>query len=314
MTKEIVIKSYKGFDKNMKCRGFQYEVGKEYECDAAKVCEKGFHACEYPLDIFIYYYPATSVFHEVEQSGEFDRNKDDSKIASTKIKIGAQMDVSDMIKAAFEYITERCTNKQEGGKHSALQLSSRGYLQGCEMSALQGGDYSALRGGDQSALQAGHMSALQGGSMSAIQGGYMSALQGGDSSALRGGDHSALQAGGSSALQAGNMSALRGGYMSALQGGNMSALRGGNYSSLRGGDQSVLLGSDNSKLTGGKYSVVYGCGHKAQVRGGIGSVLALAEFDKHGNIIKVHVKLVDGEKIKADTYYTLKDGEFVEVK
>ena len=126
----------------------------------------------------------------------------------------------------------------------------------------------------------------------------MSAIQCGDMSAIQGGDHSALQAGCSSALQ----------------GGNMSALRGGDYSSLRGGDQSVLLGSDNSKLAGGKYSVVYGCGIEAQVRGGIGSVLALAEFDDHGNIIKVHVKTVDGKKIKADTYYKLENGKFVEVK
>jgi len=170
-----------------------------------------------------------------------------------------------MIKAAFEYITERCTNKQEGGKHSALQLSSRGYLQGCEMSALQGGDQSALQAGCSSALQAGHMSALQGGDQSALQAGHMSALQ------------------------------------------------GGHISALQGGDQSVLLGGDMSKMTAGKYSVVYGCGHKAQVRGGIGSVLALAEFDDHGNIIKVHVKTVDGKKIKADTFYQLENGKFVEV-
>lgn len=306
MTKENIIKSYKGFDKNLKCSGYKYEVGKEYECDAAKVCETGFHACEYPLDVFAYYPPATSVFHEVEQSGEFDRNKGDSKIASTKIKIGNQMDVADMIKAAFKYITERCTNKQEGGKMSALR--------GGYMSVLQGGDWSALQAGSMSAIQGGHYSALQGGEMSALRGGYQSALQGGCQSALRGGDQSALQGGDHSALQGGHYSSLQGGDDSALHGGYHSAINGGDRSDLYGGGMSAIHGCNKSKLTGGKYSVVYGCGIEAQVCGGVGSVLALAEFDDHGNIIKVHVKTVDGETIKADTYYTLKDGEFVEVK
>lgn len=75
---EKVIKSYKGFNKDMTCRGFQYEEGKEYEEETADACHSGFHACEYPLDCLGYYSPNESVYHEVEQNGEFDRGEDDS--------------------------------------------------------------------------------------------------------------------------------------------------------------------------------------------------------------------------------------------
>lgn len=74
LNKEIKLLTYKGFDKDLKCRDFQYEVGKEYEEKEAKVCSAGFHACENPLDIFNYYSPANSVFHEVEQSGKIQRH------------------------------------------------------------------------------------------------------------------------------------------------------------------------------------------------------------------------------------------------
>ena len=102
-----VIKSYKGFNPDMTCRGFQYEEGKEYECDNAEVCESGFHACEYPLDCFNYYNSAESVFHEVEQNGELSQNGSDSKIASTKIKIGARLSIAGMVKAAINFTMSR---------------------------------------------------------------------------------------------------------------------------------------------------------------------------------------------------------------
>ena len=105
---ENKIKSYKGFNKDMTCRDFQYKEGGEYEEKRADVCNSGFHACEYPLDCFYYYSPNCSVYHEVEQEGEFSkRNNGNSKIASTKIKIGAQINIAGLVKAAIEYTTER---------------------------------------------------------------------------------------------------------------------------------------------------------------------------------------------------------------
>ena len=102
-----IIKSYKGFNKDMTCRGFQYEEGKKYEEETADACHSGFHACEYPLDCFNYYSPNESVYHEVEQSGEFDKGGDDSKVASTKIKIGARLDISGLVKAAIDFTMSR---------------------------------------------------------------------------------------------------------------------------------------------------------------------------------------------------------------
>ena len=108
-----VIKSYKGFNKDMTCRGKQYEEGKEYEEECAEACEYGMHACEYPLDCLGYYSPNQSVYHVVEQSGEISRRNGDSKIASTKMKIGAEISIAGLVKAAIEYTRERIQENKE---------------------------------------------------------------------------------------------------------------------------------------------------------------------------------------------------------
>ena len=108
-----VIKSYKGFNKDMTCRDKQYEEGKEYEEERAEACDCGMHACEYPLDCFGYYSPNESVYHVVEQSGKISRRNDDSKIASTKMKIGAEISIAGLVKAAIEYTRERIQEDKE---------------------------------------------------------------------------------------------------------------------------------------------------------------------------------------------------------
>ena len=122
---EEVIKSFKGFKPDMTCKGFQYKEGESYEEDTAIVCKKGFHACEYPLDCFKYYNPAESVFHEVEQSGKIDRDGD-TKTASTKIKIGAEINIAGMVKAAIEYTVKRA-NKETGSDKNCGASSATGY-------------------------------------------------------------------------------------------------------------------------------------------------------------------------------------------
>ena len=121
-----VIKSYKGFNKDMTCRGFQYEEGKEYEEETADACHSGFHACEYPLDCLNYYSPNKSVYHEVEQSGEFDRDTDDSKVASTKIKVGVRLDVAELVKAAIDFTMSR-VKKEAGSDGNCGASSATGY-------------------------------------------------------------------------------------------------------------------------------------------------------------------------------------------
>lgn len=117
-----VIKSYKGFNKDMTCIGYQYEEGKEYEESNALICENGFHACEYPLDCLSYYNPSESVYHEVEQSGKLSKKSGDTKVASTKIKIGAKLSIAGLVEAAIEYTKERV--KQEEDSYGDYGASS----------------------------------------------------------------------------------------------------------------------------------------------------------------------------------------------
>jgi hypothetical protein len=109
----------------MTCRDFQYEEGKEYETNKAEACECGFHACEYPLDVFKHYPPGTSVYHEVEQSGKLDRTESD-KVASTKIKIGIRLDIAGVVKEAISYIKERITNENNAEEGKAATAGDSG--------------------------------------------------------------------------------------------------------------------------------------------------------------------------------------------
>ena len=104
---EKKIIAYKGFDKKLKCRGFQYEVGKEYEMDGdIKCCKRGFHACESPLEVFDHYDMLNSRFAEVEQSGEIDKEEDTTKVCSSKIKIKAELNFADIVKLGVEWIKD----------------------------------------------------------------------------------------------------------------------------------------------------------------------------------------------------------------
>lgn len=108
------IKTYKGTDKDMKCRGFQYEVGKEYEEEGdIKACKNGFHACENPFDVFGYYPPGSSRYFETEQSGKLSRDSDDSKVASSHIKVGAEIGLKGIIEAGVKFTMEKNTFSEE---------------------------------------------------------------------------------------------------------------------------------------------------------------------------------------------------------
>ena len=123
MEQEKII-AYKGFDKDFKCRGFQYEVGKEYEEDGAICCEKGFHACENPIDVWGYYDILDSRFAIVEQYDIID--KEDNKTCSSKIKIKAELKFADFVKLCVDAVVDKCklNSKNDNGGDSARIGSS----------------------------------------------------------------------------------------------------------------------------------------------------------------------------------------------
>jgi hypothetical protein len=148
---EQKIKAYKAFDKDLSCRGFKYEVGKEYEeTGYIRVCKKGFHACPYPLDVFGYYAPSGSRFCEVEQSGKID-DSESNKVCSSKIRIGAELDIRGLVKAAVSYVKERCTNECNAEPGKPATAGDRG--------AATAGDCGAATAGYCGAATAGYCGA-----------------------------------------------------------------------------------------------------------------------------------------------------------
>ena len=107
------MKAYKGFDKDLKCRGFQYEVGKEYEEGSAELCRKGFHACENPLDTFRHYGPTDSRYCEVDVDDNGERNNADSKVCGKHIKIGAEIGLKGVINAGVRFVFDKCESATE---------------------------------------------------------------------------------------------------------------------------------------------------------------------------------------------------------
>ena len=253
---EQKIKAYKAFDKDLSCRGFKYEVGKEYEeTGYIKVCEKGFHACPYPLDVFGYYPPAGARFCEVEQSGKID-DSESNKVCSSKIRIGAELDIRGLVKAVVSYVKERCTNEcnAEPGKPATA------------------GNYGAATAGDCGAATAG------------------------DCGAATAGDCGAATAGNCGAATAGNYGAATAGYRGAATAGNHGA------ATARG------------KASTGYNGLSVARGKNVQVKGGIGAILVIAEErDNTYDIVDWKAVVVDGEVVKADTWYRLENGELVEV-
>ena len=120
------MKAFKGFNKDLTCRGYQYEEGKEFHTERAECCDTGFHACEYPLDCLGYYDPAHSVYHEVELSGEMDKSGDNTKVCATDIKIGARLSIAGLVKMAIDFTMSK-VNKEAGSDERHGFASATGY-------------------------------------------------------------------------------------------------------------------------------------------------------------------------------------------
>ncbi|HFW4796589.1 TPA: hypothetical protein ACIBS5_001929, partial [Salmonella enterica subsp. diarizonae serovar 60-67:z35:-] len=145
------ITTYKGFKQDLTCRGFQFEIGKTFEHDGkVKACSSGFHSCEYPLDCFSYYPPASSRYAETIAQGDISRDSDDSKIASASITIKAEISVPELVKRAIEWIWNRVDKSLEqqvmAGDYSAASNTgnySAASNTGYRSAASNTGNYSA---------------------------------------------------------------------------------------------------------------------------------------------------------------------------
>ena len=276
---EEIIKSYKGFNKDMTCKNKQYEVGKDYEEDKAVACECGMHACEYPLDCFKYYPPSKSVYCEVEQSGDISRHDDDSKIASTKMRIGAQLNIAGIVNAAIKYTKEKVEKT-------------------CiESKAATAGNYGAATAGNYGAATAGYYGAATAG--------YYGAATAGNSGAATAGDRGAATAGNYGAATAGYYGAATAGYYGAATAGYYGAATAGDYGAA----------TSRGKSSTGENGLSVARGNRVKTKGGLGSILVIAEEEQNScKISSWKAVVVDGVNIKADTWYMLKDGELVETE
>ena len=259
-----VITSYKAFDKNMQCRNFQYEVGKEYEMDGEiKCCNRGFHACKSSIEVWDYYDMLNSRYAEVEQSGKIEKEENSTKVCSSRIKIKAELKLADIINIGVEWlkdITSPSKVKADGVLNDngdrRKQIGSSGYSAKIGSS----GDYAKI----------------------------------GSS-----GDYAKIGSSGYYAKIGSN------GYYAQIGSSGDSAKIGssGYYAKIDStGEDSVIMCSGNSSIAKAK----------------VGSWITLAEWkwsdEKKRDVPAcVKTKYVDGKNIKADTWYQLKNGKFVEV-
>ena len=222
------MKAYKGFNKDMTCRGFQFEEGKTYEEKEAKLCHSGFHACLNPLDCMGYYLLNDSVYHEVELDGvSEERHVEDTKVAAKKITIGARLDIAGMVKAAVDFVFASVKKDAKTVKNDE--------------------DYAQMASS---------------------------------------GDYAQMASSGYSAQMASS------GYSAKMASSGYSA--------------HMELNGENS--------VGAAIGIKSIIKGKVGCWITLAEYDEDCKVVCVKSAQIDGNKIKADTWYTLRGGEFVAVE
>ena len=279
MSEEKVIKAYKGFNKDLKCRGFQYEVGKEYELpegEKVKVCNTGFHACESPLEVLDHYamfdYDGNeNRFCEVEQGGDIDREDKTTKVASSRIRIKAEIGLAGLIKAGVEWIKEVT---RVGKVNNSGDLNDNG------------GDYAKI----------------------GSSGYYAQIGSSGDYAQIGSGGYSAKIGSSGDYAQIGSS-----GYSAKIGSSGYSAKIGSS------GDYAQIGSSgDYAQITStGEDCVICCAGHGSRVRAKVGSWVTLAEWmydEKKNRTVPACVKTIyiDGETYKADTWYKLEDGKIKE--
>ena len=307
------MKSYKGFNKDMTCRDFQYEEGKEYEETTAEVCETGFHSCEYPLDCFRYYDPAHSVYHEVEADGEIDKADDDTKLASTKLKIGAELSIAGLVKASIEYTIKR-TKKEAGAAEYCGASSATGDCGASSATGNYGASSATGNCGASSATGNYGASSATGYRGASSATGYRGASS---ATGYYGASSATGNCGASSATGNYGASSATGYYGASSATGNCGASSATGYRGASSVDNATAV------------AIAWGACSKA--KGVIGSHLVFADWEYNGNADDddfekadagidswtfkgAKMVRVDGETIKENTWYTIRNGEVLEAQ
>ena len=157
------MKAYKGFTKDMKCRDFQFKEGETYHEDTAKLCNRGFHACEDPLDCFNYYNPNESVYHEVELEDVSDERHDDTKVVAKTIKVGGEIGFLGIAKAHVEYVISRIKDDNKKSAHKEKDRSAATNTGDCSAATNTGNCSAAtVTGKDSVAIATGYESKVKG--------------------------------------------------------------------------------------------------------------------------------------------------------
>ncbi len=304
------MKAYKGFDKNMQCRGFQYEEGKTYETGSAKLCESGFHACLRPIDVLNHYAPASSVYHEVElEDVSEERDSNDSKVCGKKITIGAALDVADLVKAQIDYVKANTTTANTDPKTATA--GDRGAATAGDSGAATAGDRGAATASDRGAATAGDWGAATAGDRGAATAGDWGAATASNSGAATAGNSGAATAGDWGAATAGDSGTATAGCSGIATASDRGTATAGYRGVATAGDRGNAISRGKAHV--GENGVCISRGNDVQVRGGIGSILVIAEeSDDDCKIVDWKAEIVDGERIKADSWYRLENGEFVE--
>ena len=295
MSEKII--AYKVMDKNMQCRGKQYEVGKTYHEDKADCCHAGMHACENPLDV-LHYYPLKDSprFFEVECGGNVDKSREDSKLACTELTVKGEVNFSGLVKATVNAVFNRVKSKEpfSSGDYSTAGSS------GDYSTAGSSGDYSTAgsSGYCSTAGSSGYCSTAGSSSdysTAGSSGRYSTAASSGICSTA--GSSGYCSTAGSS-----------GDYSTAGSSGDCStAGSSGDYSTA------ASTGAYCSAKADGKDSIAVVNGACGKACGALGCYLVLTEYDDDGHMICAKMARVDGSVIRENVYYTLKNGEFVEV-
>ena len=277
-----VITSYKAFDKNMQCRGFQYEVGKEYEMDGEiKCCNRGFHACKSPIEVWNYYDMLNSRYAEVEQSGKIEKEENSTKVCSSHIKIKDELKLADIINIGVEWLKDIT---------SPSKVKADGVLN-------DNGDRRKQIGSSGDSAKIGS------------SGDYAKIGSSGNSAKIgSSGDHAKIGSSGNSAKIGSS-------------GDHAQIGSSGNSAKIGSSGDHAQIGSSGNYAqidSTGEDSVIMCAGNSSRAKAKVGSWITLAEWkwsDEKKRDVPVYVKTeyVDGENIKADTWYQLKNRKFVEV-